>query len=222
MIIMEYPFYIAPWIIIDKEDNNNFSVKCWDDIIQDNIEDFEWLNINTKIIIFETERRWWFIDRAKDIYSPNNFINWKIDENTGNIYWENYYEMIVLMICLAYPEAIQSLKKWKSSNGHSCDFFKEWCTTKNINEDISKKLYYQARCGFFHWWWLKEWFIISYSSLGEIVKEDNGCFKIDLHYFLNCIESDFNDYIIELRKNKDKQNKFERIYNEWLREYFTI
>lgn len=154
-------------------------------------------NVDTKILIYEDRVKEWFLKIGKKL---------KRDNEAG---------FAILQIAVAYIEGNQQYREGKSSKDKKSGiFFKR--AMKRLFPEISKidnlnkyldNFYDQVRCGLFHDGMTKSTVTIS-KEYGEALEIADSNIKINPHKFLDKVNNDFTNYIIQL---KNKENRKLRI-----------
>jgi len=188
------PIYIAPdifgWI------DDNYTPHVFD---EDNNDELDPNNPMDKITIYERQVVGWFLEPA---FALANYKN----KNKG---------FIVLMICLSYLEGVEQYRRGQNSNNNSRNFFissmNRIYPNKYSNNDL-RSFYSEARCGLFHNGMVRGRIIIN-NSFREPIEFLNNDIKVSPKKFLNDIIKDFEDYIIELRNNRQARDLFDQMYS---------
>jgi len=158
--------------------------------------------IDDKIIILEKQVNGWFLERATEILELEN-------EDNG---------FVVLMIATTYIEGIEQLRRGRSSEKNSGEFFKNGLTRifgeENFREDNLDNLHRELRCGLFHNGMTGPNIRI-HSSFNEPIKfTDLNTIEINQTQFLNKVKEDFKKYLGDLRnrENNELRNNFDIMY----------
>lgn len=166
--------------------------------------DFDFDDRKTKIKVFEVQIKEWFLKRARNLVL--------IDNEKGDHSYDN--DLIVIMICAAYIEGIQQYKAGKSSKNKSGKFFRKslQAIDENISDDICNNLYASLRCGLFHNAMIGSNIRIS-RNFNEMLYKEYGLVTLNPEKLLEALESDFENYLIQLHNNKVTYDKFEKMFN---------
>lgn len=159
---------------------------------ENNIPEFE--NTKIKIMIFKTQVKEWFLNRANELVA-----------NEDN-------DFIVLMICSSYIESIWQYINWCPSERRGAYAFTQ--SLKNILE-ISKlpaSIYSNMRCGLFHNNMLNNNIRVSRRFANEIIKEENKIIYINPKKLLEKICQHFDTYIEKLAVDKKLYDNFEKMF----------
>jgi len=185
--------YIAPQILGWLDSN-------YDPVVQDERTDrsLDPRNIDDKILIYERQVNDWFLEPATNLTNE----------------WNNGF--IVLMICMSYLEGVEQYIRGESSNNNSREFFTSAISRIYPNKyspcDL-EEFYREARCGLFHTGMVRGKIIISYSFNESIEFEDSSTINVNPQKLLEDIKSDFQAFIVKLKKDSNSRSKFDRMYS---------
>lgn len=145
-------------------------------------------DINTKILIYESEVIEWFLEPASELLKLDSFKN----------------SFIVLMVCMAYFEGVEQYKTGVDSGKRSRECFidsVERLYPNKFQRSYIGKLYAKSRCGLFHNGMVKGGVVFNNSFGHAIEFFDNGeNININPKLLLERIREDFEEYISELRQ----------------------
>lgn len=216
-------FWLSLNISFQKNNDNTYSIFEWNDKRKIIEKDIEFKNIadNTVIKIFIDEIKGWFLDPLVKLYPKREDItDWNPHPN----------EMIVLSICMMYPETIQQYIDWKKSNNASKDIFCKGfkILQNNVDEKLVEDFYKWVRCWLFHMASLNNNRYIRYDYSRQkqipwiIIAKDWASKIIYLHNFIDAIIKHFNLYIEQIQQKKSMRESFLKIYKkEDLKKYFN-
>ncbi|MBL7197738.1 MAG: hypothetical protein ISS47_06530 [Candidatus Omnitrophica bacterium] len=153
--------------------------------------------IDTKILVYEDRVSGWFLNIAECL---------KNDNEAG---------FVILQIAVTYIEGNQQLREGKSSKRNSENFFikgmRRIFEKEDVPEAVISHFYEQVRCGLFHDGMTGDHVFIS-SSRQEAVRIINNVIYINSHKFLDKIKEDFQNYVSDLRNNKDLRKNFDKMF----------
>ena len=168
--------------------------------------------LDTRILVYEDMVKTWFLQVAKYLCLKN-----KVRINKNGEFDTNEAGFVILQIATSYIEGNQQYREGKSSNRNSMNMFrrgiKRIFNLKHKNNLIDK-LYEQVRCGLFHDGMTRKLVTIDGNYKKSIILS-NKSIKINPYKFLNKIEDDFDNYILELKDTKN--TKLKRNFENFLK-----
>ncbi len=155
-------------------------------------------NIDDKIFIYERQVKDWFFNRADDLIGRENV------------------SFIIFMIALSYIEGVEQYRTGQSSRGDSSGFFVRSFLRiyPQFTEVQILRLYGAARCGLFHNGMVSRQIILSDGYPDSVEFPNDDTIKINHVMFLKDIETDFEEYLNDLRNeaNIDIRRNFHIMY----------
>ena len=169
-------------------------------------------DIDVAVRVYEDMVQGWFLDFGAFLSQEKNQLLRYDDKEFST----NEAGFVTLMVGVGYLEANQQYREGKKSTGCSEEYFlkaiKRLFDLSKSEEETVKKVYSELRCGLFHDGMTRSRVLLGdYSEPFHISGE---MIKINPKKFFRTVQTDFNQYITDL-KNENEKDKREAFLRRW-------